>query len=147
MGTFMWRVLVTLMFQEGGSYGDTGPDPGPVGGRTRYWYYIWLHTTIWMRRSRAFKQYKVYQNRTIIKEVRSKNVLFLLTAQVSGPSVSRKITFLLPTTTKCSIVGSSPGVQPECRKLGCICIWSVSVWSLVEKILDNAINVTRNFSV
>ena len=32
-------------------------------------------TTIWKRRSRAFKLYKVYQNRTIIKEVISKIVV------------------------------------------------------------------------
>ena len=38
-----------------------------------------LYTTIKKRRSRAFKQKKVYQNRTIIKEVISKNVIFLLT--------------------------------------------------------------------
>ena len=42
--------------------------------RSRYWYYMILHTTIAKRRSRAFKQKKVYQNRTIIKEVMSKNV-------------------------------------------------------------------------
>ena len=36
-----------------------------------------LHTTIEKRRSRAFKRYKVCQNRTIIKEVRSKNVILL----------------------------------------------------------------------
>ena len=36
-----------------------------------------LHTTIEKRRSRAFKRYKVYQNLTIIKEVRSKNVILL----------------------------------------------------------------------
>ena len=35
-------------------------------------------TTIGKRRSGAFKQKKVYQNRTIIKEVISKNVIFLL---------------------------------------------------------------------
>ena len=43
-----------------------------------------LHTTIGKRRSGAFKQKKVYQNRTIIKEVISKNVNFLL-ALGSGP--------------------------------------------------------------
>ena len=43
-----------------------------------------LYTTIKKRRSRAFKQKKVYQNRTIIKEVISKNVIFLLTLG-SGP--------------------------------------------------------------
>ena len=43
-----------------------------------------LHKTIGKRRSGAFKQKKVYQNRTIIKEVISKNVFFLL-ALGSGP--------------------------------------------------------------
>ena len=43
-----------------------------------------LHTTIGKRRSGAFKQKKVYQNRTIIKEVISKNVIFLLVLG-SGP--------------------------------------------------------------
>ena len=46
----------------------------PDGCRSRYWYYMLLHTTIGKRRSGAFKQKKVYQNRTIIKEVMSKNV-------------------------------------------------------------------------
>ena len=46
--------------------------------RSRYWNFMVLHTTIGKRRSRAFKQKKVYQNRTIIKEVISKNVIFLL---------------------------------------------------------------------
>ena len=46
--------------------------------RSRYWYYMVLHTTIGKRRSGAFKQKKVYQNGTIIKEVISKNVIFLL---------------------------------------------------------------------
>ena len=41
---------------------------------SHYWYHMVLHTTIAKRRSRAFKQKKVYQNRTIIKEVMSKNV-------------------------------------------------------------------------
>ena len=47
-----------------------------------------LHTTIGKRRSGAFKQKKVYQNRTIIKEVISKNVFFLLALALalgSGP--------------------------------------------------------------
>ena len=44
-----------------------------------------LHTTIEKRRSRAFKQYKVYQNLTIIKEVRSKNVILLPQCPAWGP--------------------------------------------------------------
>ena len=51
---------------------------------SRYWYYMVLHTTIGKRRSGAFKQKRVYQNRTIIKEVISKNVIILL-ALGSGP--------------------------------------------------------------
>ena len=66
---------------EGGSFwsvrhpSDTASGTG-VGrvSRSRYWYYMLLHTTIGKRRSGAFKQKKVYQNRTIIKEVMSKNV-------------------------------------------------------------------------
>ena len=70
--------------------------------RSRYWYYIILHTTIGKRRSGAFKQKKVYQNRTIIKEVISKNVFFLL-ALGTNPRVR----------TRDQPPGSGPGTSPR----------------------------------
>ena len=43
--------------------------------RSRYWYYIILHKITAKKRSRAFKQKKVYQNWTIMKEVTGKLVV------------------------------------------------------------------------
>ena len=70
-----------------------------------------LHTTIEKRRSRAFKRYKVYQNRTIIKEVRSKNVILLPVSSLgSGPCVQPGILTLCPAWGPDPV--SSPGPDP-----------------------------------
>ena len=59
---------MSCKFHEGGSGRTLGRSRGRTRGRirqgqtrgrprTRYWYYMWLHSTIWKRRSRAFKRY------------------------------------------------------------------------------------------
>ena len=93
----------------------TCPTPGSGPART-FNSTCYLNTTIEKRRSRAFKRYKVCQNRTIIKEVRSKNVILLPRCPAGARSTWAGSTGA--GSTGAGYAGPDPGPDPLGLDLG-----------------------------